>query len=58
MELQDYISKVKTKLNESSVVYAAVIVDERTLLNRGYFRASLGYCDYFCHSYNYYTRVD
>lgn len=41
MELQDYISRVKTKLNESSVVHAAVIVDERTLLNRGYFRARL-----------------
>lgn len=41
MELQDYISRVKRKLNGSSVVYAVVIVDERTLLNRGYFRARL-----------------
>ncbi|MEH2058720.1 MAG: hypothetical protein V7K97_21715 [Nostoc sp.] len=32
---------MKTKLNESSVVYAVVIVDERILLNRGYFRARL-----------------
>ncbi|MEH1904321.1 MAG: DUF6516 family protein [Nostoc sp.] len=41
MELQDYISRVKTKLNRSSVVYAVVIVDERTLVNWGYFRARL-----------------
>ncbi|MHC5938459.1 toxin-antitoxin system TumE family protein [Nostoc sp.] len=41
MELQDYISRVKTKLNRSSVLYAVVIVDERTLVNRGYFRARL-----------------
>ncbi|MCC5624272.1 DUF6516 family protein [Nostoc sp. CHAB 5715] len=41
MELQDYISRVKTKLNGSSVVYAVVIVDQRILLNRGYFRARL-----------------
>ncbi|MEH1936197.1 MAG: DUF6516 family protein [Nostoc sp.] len=41
MELQDYISRVKTKLNRSSVVYAVVIVDQRTLVNRGYFRARL-----------------
>lgn len=41
MELQDYISRVKTKLDTSSVVNAVVIVDERILLNRGYFRARL-----------------
>ncbi|MHC5773341.1 toxin-antitoxin system TumE family protein [Nostoc sp.] len=41
MELQDYISRVKTKLNRSSVVYAVVIVDQRSLVNRGYFRARL-----------------
>ncbi|MEH2383112.1 MAG: DUF6516 family protein [Nostoc sp.] len=41
MELQDYISRVKTKLNRSSVVYAVVIIDQRTLVNRGYFRARL-----------------
>ncbi|MEH2198750.1 toxin-antitoxin system TumE family protein [Nostoc sp.] len=41
MELQDYITTVKTKLNTSSVVCAVIIVDERTLLNRGYFRARL-----------------
>lgn len=41
MKLQDYITRVKTKLNRSSVVCTIVIVDERTLLNRGYFRARL-----------------
>lgn len=41
MELQNYISRVKTKLDTSSVVNAVVIVDERILLNRGYFRARL-----------------
>ncbi|BAZ32458.1 hypothetical protein NIES4074_49640 [Cylindrospermum sp. NIES-4074] len=41
MELQDYISRVKRKLDTSSVVNTVVIVDERILLNRGYFRARL-----------------
>ena len=41
MELQDYITAVKTKLDRSLVIDSVVIVDERTLLNRGYFRARL-----------------
>ncbi|AFZ59413.1 hypothetical protein H6G54_07585 [Anabaena cylindrica FACHB-243] len=41
MELQDYIIRVKTKLDTSSAVKEIVIVDERILLNRGYFRARL-----------------
>lgn len=41
MELQDYISIVKRKLDTSSVVNTVVIVDERILLNQGYFRARL-----------------
>jgi hypothetical protein len=41
MELQQYINEVKAKLNASSVVASVEIVDERTLLNRGYFRARL-----------------
>ncbi|MBD2184370.1 hypothetical protein H6S82_09815 [Planktothrix sp. FACHB-1355] len=41
MELQDYITAVKTKLARSLVIDSVVIVDERTLLNRGYFRARL-----------------
>ena len=41
MGLQQYINEVKAKLNASSVVSSVEIVDERTLLNRGYFRARL-----------------
>jgi hypothetical protein len=41
MELQQYINEVKAKLNASSVVVSVEIVDERTLVNRGYFRARL-----------------
>ncbi len=41
MKLQDYVSRVKSKLNASFVVCGVVIVDERILLNRGYFRARL-----------------
>ena len=41
MELQQYINEVKAKLNSSSIVVSVEIVDERTLLNRGYFRARL-----------------
>jgi hypothetical protein len=41
MELQQYINEVKAKLKASSVVVSVEIVDERTLLNRGYFRARL-----------------
>jgi hypothetical protein len=41
MELQQYINEVKTKLNDSSVISSVEIVDERILLNRGYFRARL-----------------
>jgi hypothetical protein len=41
MSLQQYINEVKAKLNASSVLSSVEIVDERTLLNRGYFRARL-----------------
>lgn len=41
MELQQYINEVKAKFNSSSIVSSVEIVDERTLLNRGYFRARL-----------------
>lgn len=41
MELQQYINEVKAKLIASSVISSVEIVDERTLLNRGYFRARL-----------------
>lgn len=41
MELQQYINEVKAKLNDSSVISSIEIVDERFLLNRGYFRARL-----------------
>lgn len=41
MELQQYITIVKAKLNESSAIISFEIVDERILLNRGYFRARL-----------------
>lgn len=41
MELQQYITIVKAKLKESSAIISVEIVDERILLNRGYFRARL-----------------
>ncbi len=41
MELQQYINEVKTKLNDRAVISSVEIVDERILLNRGYFRARL-----------------
>jgi hypothetical protein len=39
MELSDYISEIKGKLSESSIVNSFTIVDERILFERGYFRA-------------------
>jgi hypothetical protein len=45
MELQQYINKVKSKLITNSVISAVEIVDERILLNRGYFRARLTLCN-------------
>jgi hypothetical protein len=44
MELQQYINEVKATLNTSSAISAVEIVDERILLNRGYFRARLTLC--------------
>jgi hypothetical protein len=41
MDLYQYIAAVKAKLNESKLVSSIEIVDERVLLNRGYFRARL-----------------
>ena len=45
MELQLYIKEVKATLNTSSAISAVEIVDERILLNRGYFRARLTLCN-------------
>ena len=41
MDLEQYIAAVKAKLAISPIVASIEIVDERTLLNRGYFRARL-----------------
>lgn len=41
MDLAQYIDVVKEKLAGSSIIAAIEIVDERILLNRGYFRARL-----------------
>jgi Family of unknown function (DUF6516) len=41
MDLYEYIAAVKEKLAASSVVISISVVDERVLLNRGYFRARL-----------------
>lgn len=41
MDLHQYISDVKAKLDNSPIVSSLEIVDERVLLNRGYFRARL-----------------
>jgi len=39
MELKQYIAAIKTKLADSSIISTVEIVDERILMNRGYFRA-------------------
>ncbi len=39
MDLEQYISAVKAKLADSPIIVTVEIVDERILLNRGYFRA-------------------
>jgi hypothetical protein len=41
MDLEQYIIAVKARLANSPVIASIGIVDERTLLNRGYFRARL-----------------
>jgi len=41
MDLAAYINAIKERLNESFIVAAIEVVDERILLNRGYFRARL-----------------
>ncbi|XWK90514.1 MAG: DUF6516 family protein [Phormidium sp.] len=41
MNLDQYIVAVKEKLNASLIITSIEIVDERILLNRGYFRARL-----------------
>ena len=45
MELQQYISAIQAKLTASSIISSVEIVDERALLNRGYFRARLTLCN-------------
>ncbi|MGI0491329.1 toxin-antitoxin system TumE family protein [Alkalinema pantanalense CENA528] len=41
MDLEQYITAVNAKLADSPITSAIEIVDERILLNRGYFRARL-----------------
>jgi hypothetical protein len=41
MDLDQYMIAVKAKLAGSPIIASIEIVDERTLLNRGYFRARL-----------------
>jgi hypothetical protein len=41
MDLDQYIGAVKSKLNASPIIASIEIVDERVVLNRGYFRARL-----------------
>ena len=41
MNLDQYLVAVKEKLNASLIIASIEIVDERVLLNRGYFRARL-----------------
>ena len=41
MDLDQYMTAVKAKLAGSSIIASIEIVDERILLNRGYFRARL-----------------
>ncbi|TAF08060.1 MAG: hypothetical protein EAZ77_07680 [Nostocales cyanobacterium] len=41
MELQDYINTVKIKLATSRIIIKISIVEEKTLFERGYFRARL-----------------
>ncbi|MFM6015714.1 MAG: DUF6516 family protein [Cuspidothrix sp.] len=41
MEIQDYINTVKIKLATSRIIIKIGIVEEKILLNRGYFRARL-----------------
>ncbi|MBD2604005.1 hypothetical protein H6G81_05545 [Scytonema hofmannii FACHB-248] len=41
MNLYQFITAVKEKLNTSPIILSLEIVDERILLNRGYFRARL-----------------
>lgn len=41
MDLEQYTTAVKAKLADSPIIAAIEIVDERILLNRGYFRARL-----------------
>jgi hypothetical protein len=39
MDLEQYIAAVNAKLADSPIIVTVEIVDERILLNRGYFRA-------------------
>lgn len=41
MNLEQYISDIKGKLSGSPIITITEIIDERILLNRGYFRARL-----------------
>lgn len=41
MSLEQYIAEIKDKLTDSTIISNIEIVDERILLNRGYFRARL-----------------
>ncbi|MDJ1181609.1 toxin-antitoxin system TumE family protein [Roseofilum casamattae] len=41
MSLEQYIADVKEKISGSPIIAVTEIIDERILLNRGYFRARL-----------------
>jgi hypothetical protein len=41
MDLEQYVAAVKTKLADSPIIVTVETVDERILLDRGYFRARL-----------------
>jgi hypothetical protein len=41
MDLYQYITDIKEKLSNSSIVSSIELIDERVLLSRGYFRARL-----------------
>jgi Family of unknown function (DUF6516) len=41
MDLQTYISTVKARLNQSPVMDRIEVIEEKTLFDRGYFRARL-----------------
>ena len=45
MNLQEYIDSIKIKIPSAEIIESFEIVDERTLMNRGYFRAPFIWCN-------------